>query len=588
MLHPSQHKCKNLTNYVAEQANNYKTTTSGLFIADHLSLQTRKVLFVIKSFAELQTKAQVNTETHQFQFDLRNQVLCFPSDESLFVAINSCRNVHFDEPRRLDLKIESGRNDIATAEVRLRSASAGLRIRTADAQLVRPTGANVKFRTQTSPGIMSLEDFPQHTSIVVSVPYSMERDSSGISLRLEVMYRTSAGDFAFVAVKNVVVALPIEVNVRDFFKSTFTRSTFNMKPAGATPLNILDVSLSDTNEFKVLPSSRETTAMLVFPNQSAQKSYKIQRRDGSDGSSTCRQPTKEESPLLLSIRYQCLDERLISSIRSQFLQDLRETTFIHISRLLINELDVRLQRWLSPEIFSKCSVFKQVVCPHYSEMEWHSMLSRLPIALHNELRQWLEEWHMRNQVLPLDLAPSLEELDEDDESLSQLDITVPVPRLAILHTASLSLSQSNSSILFTGSLINATLTIHHTRCWEAPEAFRSVIQDPNGPLSFIFELDAPPDTWLIAGQRRTRFTAKENEILTWAVLLMPLKPGRLLLPSVEIRPVGKATEELGCDTFYESMGETVVVIDNVGATTVALQDTPAGIEPILLEAQGRS
>ena len=543
---------------------------------------------MIKSFAELNTKAQVETEIYPSQSDPRDQVLCFPSDESLFASISSCRNVHLDEPRRLDLKIESGRNDIVRAEIRLRSASAGLRIRTTDAQLVWPTGANVKFGTQTAPGIMTLEDFPRHTSIVLSVPYGMERDSAGIYLRLEVTYRTSAGDFAFVAVKNVAIALPIDVNVRDFFKSSFIRSTFNMKPAGATPLNILDISLSDTDVFKVLPSSRETTAMLVFPTQSAQKSYKIQRRNGSEGSLPCRQSTKEESPLLLSIRYQCLDERLISSIRSQFLRDLRETIFIHISRMLTNELDVRLQRWLSADIFSKCSLFKQVSCPLYSEMEWHSLLSRLPSALRNELRPWLEEWHAKNQVLPLDLAPSLEELDGDDESLRRLDITVPIPRLAILHNASLSLSQGNSGILFTGSLVNATLTICHTRCWEAAEAFQSVAQDPDGPLGFIFELDAPPDTWLIAGQRRTRFTAKEDETLTWGVLLMPLKSGRLFLPSVEIKPIGKAAEKLGCDTFYESMGETVIVIDNVGSTTVALQDTPAGTEPLLLEAQGRS
>ena len=69
---------------------------------------------------------------------------------------------------------------------------------------------------------------------------------------------------------------------------------------------------------------------------------------------------------------------------------------------------------------------------------------------------------------------------------------------------------------------------------------------------------------------------------------MPLKSGQLFLPSVEIRPVGKAAEELGCDTFYESMGERVIVIDNVGSTTVALQDTPTGTEPLLLEAEGRS
>lgn len=536
----------------------------------------------------MNTKTQVETQIHPSPSELRNQVLCFPSDESLFVSINSCRNVHLDELRRLDLKIESGRNDIVTAEVRLRSASAGLRIRTADAQLVQPAWTNVKLGTQIAPGIMTLEDFPQHTSIVLSVPYSTERDLPDINLRLEVTYRTSAGDFAFIAAKNVAVALPIDANVRDFFKASFIRSTFNMKPAGATPLNILDITLSDTDLFKVQPSSREPTPMLVFPTQSTQKSYKIRRRDESEESRTPRRSIKEESPLMLSIRYQCLDERLISSIRSQFSQDLRKSKFVLLSRLLIHELDVRLQRWLSPEILSKCGLLKEAICPPYSEMEWHSLLLRLPNTLANDLRPWLEEWHTRNRVPPLDLAPPLEESDEDSKSMRRLDITVPVPRLAILHTANLSFPQSSSGILSTGSLINATLIIRHTRRWEAPEIFRSVMQSSDEPLDFIFELDAPPDSWLIAGQRRTRFTAKEDEILTWTVLLMPLKSGRLFLPSVEIRPVGKLTEELSCDTFYESMGETVIVIEDVGTTTIALQDTPVGTEPLLLEVQGRS
>lgn len=538
---------------------------------------------MIKSTSESETTQQIRLEKRQVLSEQQlPQILCYLSNESFYASVKASQDVHLDKPPRLELRIESGRNEIHAAEIRIRSASAGLRLQTADAKFKYPVH-DAQLEKATAPGVVHLKNVSQHSTLDLFIPYDLEREAPTITIRLEVSYQTSVGDFVYASVKTIPVALPVDVNVRDFFKSAFIRSTFNIKPAGASPLNILDIELSDTDQFQVKSASIDTAAILVFPDQSAQKSYRIRRRVDD---SIPRSPTKKEAPLNLSIWYQCLDEQVISSIRSSLDNGLEGSDFANFSRLLTTYLEGQVRRWLNSNRLSSIGILGEIACPSFRELGWKSLLPRLPRSQRERLQAWLEDWHEQNQVLPLDLADSLN-TDKEIDGVRRLDITVPVPRLPVLHTAKLSLPKKPSQIFTTGSLINAELNIVHTRRWDSPNVFESLSQSPDGPLDFAFELDAPPETWLIAGQRRTRFSAKENEALTWDILLMPLKAGRIFLPSVQVRLVGTGTEELGCDTFYESMGETVVVINDVGSTTVAVQDTPMGTEPALLGVEGR-
>jgi hypothetical protein len=555
-----------------------------LFQAEQFSLRAGNLVFVIKSTSESETTQQIRQEKRQALSEQQlPQILCYLSNESFYASIKASQDVHLDKPGRLELRIESGRNEIHAAEIRIRSASGGLRLQTADAKFKYPK-QDAKLEKATAPGVVQLKNVSQHSTLDLFIPYNLEREAPAITIRLEVSYQTSVGDFVYTSVKTIPIALPVDVNVRDFFKSTFIRSTFNLKPAGTSPLNILGIELSDTDQFQVKSASIDAAAILVFPDQSAQKSYRIRRRTDD---SAPRLLVKKEAPLNLSIWYQCLDEQVISSIRSSLTNRLEGSDSANFSRLLTTYLEGQVRRWLNSNRLSSIGILREIACPSFRELGWESLLPRLPRSQRERLQAWLEDWHEQNQVLSLDLAESLNADDKGTDGVRRLDITVPVPRLPVLHTAKLSLPKEPSQIFTTGSLINAQLSIVHTRRWDSPNVFESLSQSPDGPLDFAFELDAPPDTWLIAGQRRTKFAAKENEALTWDILLMPLKAGRIFLPSVEVRLVGTGTEELGCDTFYESMGETVVVINDVGSTTVGLQDTPMGTEPVLLGVEGR-
>lgn len=132
--------------------------------------------------------------------------------------------------------------------------------------------------------------------------------------------------------------------------------------------------------------------------------------------------------------------------------------------------------------------------------------------------------------------------------------------------------------------MSATLQISHTRKWSSPSSLVKAanIGSSSDAIDFTYTLEANPETWLIAGPRRAHFSAKEDEVLEWQVLLVPLKPGVVLLPSVEVRARikvrddGKEAEPLNCETDYLDYGETVLIVPDVRSSTVGIGDMSLG------------
>jgi hypothetical protein len=149
----------------------------------------------------------------------------------------------------------------------------------------------------------------------------------------------------------------------------------------------------------------------------------------------------------------------------------------------------------------------------------------------------------------------------------------------------------------------ATLRISHTRRWASPSSLVSAanLTEVSEPIDFVYTIDANPEVWLVGGQRRAHFTAKEDEELEWAIMLIPLKPGNTLLPNVDIRAKIKPKEEekgkpstteveiLNCETDYLSYGESVVVVPDVRSSTVGIGDMSVGSprSVVWLESSGQ-
>lgn len=151
------------------------------------------------------------------------------------------------------------------------------------------------------------------------------------------------------------------------------------------------------------------------------------------------------------------------------------------------------------------------------------------------------------------------------------------------------------------------LRIKHTRRWGSSSGLIAAanLSSPSDPIEFVYTLEANPETWLIAGQRRAHFTTKEDEEHRFPIMIIPLKAGTTLLPNVEIRArtkpkgegkrqsvagsvaSGEGEEQMNCETDYLSYGECVMVVPDVRSSTVGIGEMASPRSAVWLEAESR-
>jgi hypothetical protein len=178
----------------------------------------------------------------------------------------------------------------------------------------------------------------------------------------------------------------------------------------------------------------------------------------------------------------------------------------------------------------------------------------------------------------------------------KIRLSVEVPTVDVLHTVTLHLGSDDSKKSYIiGRPVPAILTIKHTRRWAAAELASGE------PLTFAYTIDAPSDgPWLVAGPKRSRFEYKPDEEETKiSLVLVPLRPGMHLLPSVDIQSVTASTGNTGpnglsrmlspgqnvapteeettqplvsCETDYRNSGEAVLVVREARTTTVTVRE----------------
>ena len=149
-----------------------------------------------------------------------------------------------------------------------------------------------------------------------------------------------------------------------------------------------------------------------------------------------------------------------------------------------------------------------------------------------------------------------------------------------MHTAELQLQPNTESThAAVGQMITAELCLRHTRRWCSPATRENADQ----PLECSYEIHANPDLWQIGGRRRGNFLAQDGDTTRFTVLLLPQKPGHLLLPGLEIRTFFPSTSQpladptaapprrsIPCEVDYRNHSETVLVLPDLRKTTVTL------------------
>ncbi len=213
--------------------------------------------------------------------------------DTLDVRLRPSKHIQLDRNNMADIELDTGWNEITSAEVRVKAATGGLRLLTSQAKCIGPSSPSsspIQFSKPPDGGLFSLRSIPRHTTIRIRFPYNVEHDVTHVSIRVEVIYTTASGIFAFSKTPSVPIALALGVNVQDIFKHRALFSRFTVSTATHSPLRLYGSELLGSEIFESasgLPppggGGDEEPPVVIFARQPASLLYRITRRKKTRG-----------------------------------------------------------------------------------------------------------------------------------------------------------------------------------------------------------------------------------------------------------------------------------------------------------------
>lgn len=557
--------------------------TTGAFLVDKIVLSAQKLRFVEELKPEPTptplgfTGVVPSTVTVLPPSKVPPFIYIYPSEHAFVAELKRSRNVHIDKPRHLEVALNAGRSSITSLEVRLKPTSAGLRLYVADAIL---NGVDLATTSDTKPGQINLGSLDGNKVAQVLIPYTVEHANRDIAVRLEVRYQTDHGTFTFLHSATLSNELTLDVDVNDLFHLDSLYSNFTVRTTTATPFSILDAQLKDSPVYAVEAPPRLPLPLDVYKSQPVNLVYKIRRKAVSE-----QEILKRDAALALNVSYVPTDELLVHCLRGRFSEDLKNSPFSALHRLLTPLLLSGFRGTFSNADLEMATIIGEVRLPSFDAVGWEELVATLASEVQHLLLPWLRQWH--DQHTTLTTAGDV----SDGAAAQHITISVDVPNVDVVFSASLDLLEMRPAIsphtvmVKIGQPIHATLRVRSTNQWSAKSIFPNVPSvrihgDQQDQSTFVLDIGADADTWLLGGQRRHHFTLQEE--MTVDVLLIPLRLGCHALPLIEVQQPSSDAEggthgtdaaSVSCETHYESAGKMVHVVQDARTSRVDIQET---------------
>lgn len=577
----------------------------GWYTVDRIELKKGKITFVQDYATQSQQTTMPGLTDGQPQLEQGVQIFCYPAAKAFDGKILAPRHIDLTISRTVEIEIKSGWNHVRKGTLRIRPATAGLRLRLTEVVIM--DGA-LEIKRDQGTGNIEFADFAPDSAARLRIPYSVENDPSMLSARLEVFYETEHGTFSYHSATSMNCTLPISVNVSDMFFEESLFSKFSISPATMTPLRMLGCEVRESDLYSIEPSLPADAVMDIFPKQPASILYKFTQKKAIDS----KAPNGgKHDPLKLTIDFAALDEEALSAIELAFIRDVQGTPVSGLVRFLLPYLLEAFKNDWSAGKLEILGLLREIEMITYEAVGWDGIIGGLQSSQQDAVRTWLKEWHSKNVAIPLVEADGVPTVSAS--IIRQIVIPVDIPSVNIVHTAEIRLldTLSDTSHVAVGQVIPAELHLSHTRRWynaakDETNPMSSI--NPYPDLEFSFEILANPEVWLIGGNRRGNFTSPASEVTdanendscsrVFPIILMPQRPGHLLLPGIDIKtfiplpahpqrrsslhsPVTQSQpgntissvpprRQIPCEVDYKSLAKAVLVLPDLRRTTVSL------------------
>ncbi|KAK6842979.1 hypothetical protein PG987_003839 [Apiospora arundinis] len=515
--------------------------------------------------------------------------------------------VQLDRNNRVDIEFDSGWNELIKAEVRVKAATSGLRLLTAEGKCLHSADTEYKFARKPEGGLFKFDALPKHAKFKIRFPFTVEQEVLNVSVRIEVTYTTEHGTYLFSATPSIPISLALGVNVQDVFKHKALFSRFTVSTASNSPLRLFKSELVNSDIFESHFGLPMDKAVVVFPKQPASLLYKVTRKAG------VKITKKTTKTLYLKLEYSIVHDEIINLVTDSITQSLAESPLQPYSRLLCDTVTPLVRYDLTAQTLERATLTGAYSTDFLRELNWQRYFVGLGKDsegnnISGTLVSCIQQWQSSHPLLSL---PQ----DVPAEPRSIL-IPVDIPPVTIVHTADISIQPSdcaqelsqgpNSEVaaVVTNQLVPATLHLKWTRVWDTTTPMATM-----SDMEFCYEVLAPGDAWLVGGRRKGHFVipapSSDDELNSTdateadiPLLLIPQREGWLPYPTIDIREVRSTPGEGGgsgaltpvdgpggepCEIDLRNLGETVRVIADRERITLSLDASGPGGGPLVLE-----
>ncbi|KAG6836752.1 hypothetical protein H0H93_003831 [Arthromyces matolae] len=454
---------------------------------------------------------------------------------ALDVSISQPNKIELGEPPTLLVTVSTGRNHVVKASVKL--AASGVTFLPKDA---RYTGGRRSRPLQVLDNIIILEEISEHSTVSFIIPHSDASAFQALKVTAEVEYTTVPEPSlrrTIRATRVVVTALPMTVNVEDFFRGSRLFSKFTISSTSHQHVRICAASLTTQDDLDGVKISATATknrgVVTVTPAQPVNFLFHIDSKHGPEV------------------------EGVVDNIVTQVLAD--STSPQQHRATLINQLVEALEgdaTWV--DLYGITGELKIPETPNNQmQEETAKLLDKAKQLLVSHRHPYPPEGNWREIRIPVDVP--------------YMNI-VASARIHILSTPFSDLSANSDSLpLYAGQPLSAMLSIHTSFHWGSSAG------DKERRYTLRYDVEEMVRDWLLSGPKRGDFAAGDGETKSVPITLIALHHGELALPKVSVKALPVAGEltmgSMGVpsiETFQIHGAETVLVLPRGGRSTFVI------------------
>ncbi|GAA5906420.1 hypothetical protein JCM8208_004655 [Rhodotorula glutinis] len=463
-----------------------------------------------------------------------------PDHQAVVVSTDEPDSVHLDREREVIVVVDPGRNSVTRISLRLVVATPGVHLAAAEAQLVEGEGTQVQLVRGEADDALVLEGLRPFEPVRVKMPLRGNIVSPVVEFTVIAEYTTAKRPSTRRTLRSTFaysIALPLAVNVQDYFRKHCLLSKFSVTTDGMHALKVRSARMHAPKEVTVKACRPDSNKPVVLaPAQTANFLFKM----------TCDDPSNVKDPLRLVLSYSSIEHRLRTRVRSTALAALASPTLLPFQRWIVAAL--LADAFSATDLETYCAD-ESLAHLSFNEGKWRRRMELCLVGKEVELEVLaaVREVYSALQIPSTTDAPGL---------WRTLEIPLELPALNVLNLVRISPAVSRVEV---GQAIPATLTIQPTFHWSRAELGESHERD----IKLVWTVVANQGEWVVGGQARGEFVAQDDQLISIPLTLIPLRPSSLFLPSISIGPLsspGTAPQLVACETQHLTAAVAVEVL----------------------------